>query len=147
MTGVPARHALRREKDRFIATLSIKISTCVGVGRCARGCAQQAVVVRRLMISRLTVWLRQLDPLNAAGSTDLDPACLARPPKRRPRRQRCLQQQQCDQAAGNQAKEGATDKHGRDFIIRQHRPGQIAAVKKPGAIRKNCCLKKQPSQG
>lgn len=65
------------KKDRFISTLSIKISPCVEVRRGARGCAQQAVVVRRLMIGRLTVWLRQLDPLNATSGADLDPACLA----------------------------------------------------------------------
>jgi len=145
MTGIPARRGLRMEKDRFIATLSIKERTRVEGGRCARGCAQQAVVVRRLLIGSLSVRLRQFDPLNAAGSADLDPACLARATQGRPRRQRCLQQQQSNQATGRQAKEGAANKHGPNFIIQQPRPGRIALAKKPGAIEKNCCLKKQPA--
>ena len=143
MTRIPAMRSLGMRRERFVMKLKIEVLTHIEVRGRPHRCAQQTVIMGCLVICRRAVWLRQLHPLNAAGRADLHPARFACGAKCRPGGQRHLQEQDSDQAPGNQASEGAVQRHGRDFIIRQLRPPRTQPRQKAGAIRKNCCLKKQ----
>ncbi len=119
MACIPAMRSLRMNSDRFVTKLGIEVVTRIEVRGGSRRCAQQTVIMGRLMVCQRAVRLRQFYPLNATGGADLHPARFAGGAKRRARWERDLQEQDGDQAPGNQAGQGAVQRHMQDFIIRQ----------------------------